>query len=464
MPSEKDPSNEAPTSIKLYRRRWFILAIFVAFSASNAAQWIQYSIVSNVVTKYYGVESIAVDWTSMIYMITYIPFIFPASWLIEKKGLRTTTMIGSIGNCVGSWIKVLSVSPDRFYVTFIGQSIVAVSQVFVLSVPARLAAVWFGPEQVSSACAIGVFGNQLGIALGFLIPPMIVKNSENLDDIGHDLTIMFYAFAATTSVICLLIIIFFKAEPELPPSVSILAEREKRKEEKNRQGVEAGANPGEGEARRGNEFGRQLLRLITNKGYLLLLASYGINTGVFYAISTLLNQIVLPYYHGHEEDVGRIGLTIVVAGMGGSVISGLILDKTHKFKEITLALYALSLAGMAVYTFTLNCGYIAVVYMAAGLLGFFMTGYLPVGFEFAAELTHPEPEGTTVGILNAVVQVFGITFTTVYGQVFTAAGDFVANLTLAGALTFGLVLTVFIPSDLRRQAAFAKGHPSSPKY
>lgn len=25
---------------------------------------------------------------------------------------------------------------------------------------------------------------------------------------------------------------------------------------------------------------------------------------------------------------------------------------------------------------------------------FFMTGYLPVGFEFAAELTYPEPEGT----------------------------------------------------------------------
>lgn len=36
---------------------------------------------------------------------------------------------------------------------------------------------------------------------------------------------------------------------------------------------------------------------------------------------------------------------------------------------------------------------------------FFMTGYLPVGFEFASEVTYPEPEGTTSGILNAVVQV-----------------------------------------------------------
>jgi hypothetical protein len=34
-----------------------------------------------------------------------------------------------------------------------------------------------------------------------------------------------------------------------------------------------------------------------------------------------------------------------------------------------------------------------------------MTGYLAVGFEFAAEVTYPEPEGTTAGILNAAAQV-----------------------------------------------------------
>lgn len=39
-----------------------------------------------------------------------------------------------------------------------------------------------------------------------------------------------------------------------------------------------------------------------------------------------------------------------------------------------------------------------------------MTGYLPVGFEFASEVTYPEPEGTTSGILNAVVQVGTVHF------------------------------------------------------
>lgn len=70
-------------------------------------------------------------------------------------------MAGSIGTAVGSWIKVFSVAPDRFWVTFLGHTIVALSQTFILSVPSRLAAVWFGPDQVSSACSIGVFGNQV---------------------------------------------------------------------------------------------------------------------------------------------------------------------------------------------------------------------------------------------------------------------------------------------------------------
>ena len=34
-----------------------------------------------------------------------------------------------------------------------------------------------------------------------------------------------------------------------------------------------------------------------------------------------------------------------------------------------------------------------------------MTGYLHVGFEFAAEITYPESEGTSSGLLNASAQV-----------------------------------------------------------
>lgn len=81
--------------------------------------------------------------------------------LFLLQGVRLTTIIGSLGTCAGAWIKVFSVSPDRFWVGFIGQTLAAVSQVFILSVPAHLAAVWFGSDEVSLACSVGVFGNQV---------------------------------------------------------------------------------------------------------------------------------------------------------------------------------------------------------------------------------------------------------------------------------------------------------------
>lgn len=415
---------------KVYRRRWLILMIFVLYSASNAMQWIQYSIIANIVMDYYKVSSFSVDMTSMIFMITYIPFIFPASYLLDKYGLRFAALIGAILNSVGAWVKVFSVGPDLFWLTFVGQTIVAVSQTFILSVPARLAAVWFGPDQVSSACSIGVFGNQLGIAIGFLFPPMLVSSTDGA--MGRGLQTMFYIVAAFTTVILVLIISFFKSEPPLPPSPAQAVQRDAESTE---------------------NFFQSVKKLVTNVGYLLLLLSYGINVGIFYAISTLLNHIVLAYFPYHEKDAGRIGLTIVCAGMLGSVVCGIVLDKTHRFKETTLGVYLLSFLGMIIFTFTLNTSQIYVIYITAGVLGFFMTGYLPVGFEFAAELTYPEPEGTSAGLLNAVCQVFGIIFTIVYGHLFNLWGDFWANIALCVTLAVGSFLTTIIPNDLRRQNA-----------
>ncbi|XP_026481098.1 feline leukemia virus subgroup C receptor-related protein 2-like [Ctenocephalides felis] len=333
------------------------------------------------------------------------------------------------------------------------------SLIYLLSLlPARLAAVWFGPNQVSSACSIGVFGNQLGVAVGFLLPPLLVKNHDDLELIGRDLQNMFYLVAGFCGLLLLLVIFLFKAEPPTPPSaaqdkelmygLSNKTNSEPSNANENSSQLESGINI---EAE--HSFATSVKRLLTNVGYDLLLGSYGINVGVFYALSTLLNQIVLQYYPGHEEDAGKIGLTIVLAGMLGSVVCGVVLDKTHRFKETTLAVYGFSMVGMVVYTFTLSCGYISVVYITSGLLGFFMTGYLPVGFEFGSELTYPEPEGTSAGLLNAAAQTFGILFTMAYAKLLDGFGDMVANLSLSFMLLVGTIMTAAIKSDLRRQKA-----------
>lgn len=81
---------------------------------------------------------------------------------LKLQGLRVAVNLGAFLLAVGSWVKVFSAQRNRFDVAFTGQTIVGVSQMFTLGAPAKLAAVWFPHHQVSTATAIGVFGNQVG--------------------------------------------------------------------------------------------------------------------------------------------------------------------------------------------------------------------------------------------------------------------------------------------------------------
>ena len=153
--------NMPPVAIQLYKGRWVMLFLFTSYSMCNSFQWIQYGIINNIFMRFYNVNSFAIDWMSMVFMLTYIPFIFPAIWLLDKTGLRVIAVVASSINCLGAWIKVASVRPDLFWVTMLGQFTASLSKVFILGMPSRIASVWFGPDEVSSASSIGVAGNQV---------------------------------------------------------------------------------------------------------------------------------------------------------------------------------------------------------------------------------------------------------------------------------------------------------------
>lgn len=50
-PKADDDDQQLPLEPKVYRRRWIMLAIFVLVFMTNAFQWIQFSIINNLVTK-----------------------------------------------------------------------------------------------------------------------------------------------------------------------------------------------------------------------------------------------------------------------------------------------------------------------------------------------------------------------------------------------------------------------------
>jgi hypothetical protein len=84
-PSLLSETSHSELKYKLYKRRWSILFIYVCFAFVNNMQWIQYAIINNLVMRHYNVGVVSVDWTSIIFMATFPPLIFPAMYVLENK-------------------------------------------------------------------------------------------------------------------------------------------------------------------------------------------------------------------------------------------------------------------------------------------------------------------------------------------------------------------------------------------
>jgi len=446
---DKNPPN--PTnSTQVYFRRWLILFIFSFISLLSAFNWIEYNIIQDVTIKFYNAslpeneaeKNDAVNWFSMVYMLCYIPLVFPAMFLLDKKGLKLSIVLGALLTTIGSIIKCFAVKSELFLVAMVGQIFCAIAQAFTLSVPARLSALWFGPTQIALATSIGVFGNQLGAAIGFLVPPIIVIKSDDMEDMQKRFYYLLIPVGTLCGLATIAALIFIKDQPDKPPSIAQLEIRN--------QNLKYEMNTDSNKKTDFQLFLKSLGNLFKNLNFDLILVSYGINTGTYYAIGTLLHQIVSFHHQNENEKIGFIGLILVLSGLLGAVIGGIVLDKTKAFKATTLIIYAFSFISMVLFTLTLSID-IWIVFGTAFLLGFFMTGYLPVGFELAAEVTYPEPEGSSCGLLNSSAQVFGIIYTYIQGRLITSYDAFTGNMFICISLLIGTIITACIKSDLRRQ-------------
>lgn len=475
-----DAADATNSIIEPTQKRYLILVLFCLHSMINGAQWIYLSSITSTLTDFYGVDSISVNWTSMVYMAAYIPLAVPASWLFDRIGMRTFVLIGSFGTSFGSLIKCFSCQPDRFALLMTGQIIVACSQLFVLSVPPRLASVWFPDHQVALANACGVFGNQLGIALGFVVPQLVLGSSalisndvnnnnttsqvqQQQQQIQQGLVYLFLGVAVFSALVSLLLMVLFDEAPAKPPG---LARLRQIKQEAAALSSAVAPSP-ESDAgmlrpsiqqlstgeKSTNTFGGLLRALLTDRSFVMLIIGYGLLVGVFYAISTALNQMLELKRADAALLAGRLGLVMVVAGMFGSVLAGYTLDKTHRYKLINSGLYLASLLAMFGFALAVELNQTLVYYIAIVLLGFFMTGYLLIGFEMSNEITWPLPESLSAGLLNLAAQVFGVALTYAGCSIVDKYGSAPANVFFITSLVVGFVVTSTIKAQMKRQQA-----------
>ena len=196
--------------------------------------------------------------------------------------------------------------------------------------------------------------------------------------------------------------------------------------------------------------------LLANRPFVLLLFAYGIVVGVFCAIGTLINGIILPRFGDTPavvRDCGWAGAALVLAGLPGGLLCGKFLDRTGMFHGTTRALFALSSMSMAAFAAAVQWGTMVHVITSATAFGFFITGLIAAGFEFAAELTYPITEEKTAALLNAMGQGLGVVFIVGLQALIdhTGNGYLVTNWAMTGLLVIGLGLTVCCKGQLKRR-------------
>jgi len=175
--------------------------------------------------------------------------------------------------------------------------------------------------------------------------------------------------------------------------------------------------------------------------------------GVFNGVTSWVGDIILPRGFG-SSDAAILGAVMLVVGVVGAVVLGAISDRHGKrvrYLALALALAVPCLIGVA-FISTLW-----LLYAASALLGFFIVGALPIGMQYAAEVTQPTPEGTS----NGLIQLFGqcsVAFVWVMGVLRTGNGSFTVSLVLASVL---LAVSALVVSRLK-DAAPAAGRMAAP--
>jgi MFS family permease len=117
-------------------------------------------------------------------------------------------------------------------------------------------------------------------------------------------------------------------------------------------------------------------------------------------------------------------------GLVGAVVVSALSDRQQKrvrFLVLGLVLTVPGLLGVAFFSTPW------LLYAAAFLLGFFLVPVMPIGMQYAAEVTYPTPEGTS----NGLIQLFGqvsVVFVYIMAALRTADGSFTVSLVLASGL------------------------------
>ena len=358
------------SDFKVYRIRWMMLSVYMFMVAVNQLLWITFAPITGDATKYYGVSDLRIGILSMCFMIVYIVVSIPASWIIDKYGIRIGVGIGAVFTGVFGLIRGFA-GPD-YNLLLLAQIGIAVGQPFILNAITKLAARWFPMEERATAAGLGTLAMYLGILLGMTLTPYLV--------IGSGISGMLYIYGIISIITTIGFLVLIK---ENPPTAPCLPDQEERSL------VYDGF--------------KQTLR---TKDFILLMIIFFIGLGVFNAVTTWIEDILRPRGFSATQ-AGITGGLMIIGGIIGALFIPILSDRYKKRTPfIIIALIGATL-GLAGITFATSYW---LLLTSGGVLGFFLLSSGPIGFQYGAEITYPASEGTSNGMLLLMGQVSGIAF------------------------------------------------------
>lgn len=392
--------------------RWVVMLAFMGVVAINQLLWITYAPVTSDAANYYSVSTLSIGLLSMSFMIVYILVSIPASWVIDRFGIRIAVGIGAVLTGIFGLLRGLAGS--NYSLALFAQIMIAVGQPFILNAITSVAARWFAPDERATASGLGSLSIYLGILVGMLVTPLLALR------FGISQMLLIYGILSLLPILT-----FFIFVKERPANVPVSTEPEVR-----------------------SLMFDGLRETIKNRNFLLLLAIFFVGLGAFNAVTTWIEDLLKPRGFTITQ-AGVTGGMMIIGGIIGAVVMPALSDKKHKrvpFILVSILGATLGLAGV-----TYAASYFMLL-ASAFVLGFFLLSAGPIGFQFGAEITRPVPEGTSNGLLLLMGQISGILF--IFGMEMLKSPE-TGSMTASLNVLLGLMVVVLLLCTQLKEPASA---------
>src|SRR5688572_16019876 len=191
--------------------KWRNLLLFSFVALVSQMLWLNFGALANFMMAKYQVEPMEALLPVMVFPVFYVLLSINAGAMIDKKGYKKVITFGVILMSLGSIVRIFN---DNFWILLVGQSIIAISQPYIINGISKLVADWFDEKDAGMGVGLGTLFMFLGMGLGIGLTPVLVGE----DGSGFDMTMMI--MAGITVVGSLLFIVGVKQNPNSTASVT----------------------------------------------------------------------------------------------------------------------------------------------------------------------------------------------------------------------------------------------------